>query len=388
MPRPIYFDYMATTPVDKRVLEKMNHYMMVEGQFGNPASNTHGYGLDAMKAVNEARKSVASVIGAKPNEIIWTSGATESDNLAIIGAARFYARKGKHIVTVKTEHKAVLDTCQYLESEGFEITYLTPCSNGLLDMGELEAALRADTILVSIMHANNEIGVIQDIQTIGHLLRSRGGILFHVDAAQSTGKLPIDVEAMNIDLLSISGHKIYGPKGIGALFVRTKPKVRLMPLIHGGGHELGMRSGTLATHQIVGLAEALLIAQEEMAAESVRLTHLRDKLWQAIQPLPGIQLNGDLSKRLPNNLNISIAGIDGEALLLALAGQLAVSATSACSSASLTPSYVLKSLGLSDELAHSAVRLSLGRYTKEADIDVAIQVINEQVLRLRALTPC
>lgn len=383
--RSIYFDYMATTPVDPRVAECMQHYLTLDGVFGNPASNTHSYGEQALQAVYAARCQVADLINASPQEIVWTSGATESDNLGIIGAARFYQRKGKHIITCKTEHKAVLDSCKALEREGFDVTYLKPQANGLVDLAELESALREDTILVSIMHANNEIGVIQDLAAIAALIKPRG-IIFHVDAAQSAGKIPIDVEQMQIDLLSLSGHKIYGPKGIGALYVRRKPRVRLEALIHGGGHENGMRSGTLATHQIAGMGKAFALAQQEMQQDAEHCLALRTRLWNGIKGLGGIHLNGDWEQRLPGNLNISVEGVEGESLLLALR-PLAISTTSACSSASIEPSYVLCAIGLCHELAHSAVRISVGRFTTEQDVDVAIAVICEQVQRLREISP-
>lgn len=386
MTEPIYFDYMATTPIDDRVIASMLSYMGRKSSFGNPASTTHDYGMNALKAVDLARAQVASAINAKASEIIWTSGATESDNLALKGACQFYRRKGRHIITLKTEHKAVLDTCVELERAGFEVTYLTPEPNGLLSLDTLKQALRADTILVSIMHVNNEIGVIQDIGAIGKCLKDHGGILFHVDAAQSVGKLFIDVDAMHIDLLSISAHKIYGPKGIGALYVRSKPRVRLEAMIHGGGHENGLRSGTLPTHQIVGFGHAITIAMAEGDREQQRIKQLRERLWEGIKDIKGIHLNGDKEQRLAGNLNISFAGIDGEALLLALY-PLAVSTTSACASASIEPSYVLKALGVSDFLAHSAIRLSIGRYTQLTDIDVAIVHINKALQRLQALAP-
>lgn len=382
---PIYLDYMATTPADPRVKEKMLECLDREGNFGNAASRTHQYGWLADDAVEKARVQVAELINADPREIIWTSGATEADNLALKGAALFYQRKGKHIVTCKTEHKAVLDTCHYLESQGFEITYLPPQKSGLLDLNILKENLRDDTILVSVMHVNNEIGVIQDIASIGELTRPRG-ILLHVDAAQSAGKIPIDLKQLKVDLMSFSGHKIYGPKGIGALYVRREPRVRLQPLIHGGGHEQGLRSGTLPTHQIVGMGEAFHIAKAEMIAESKRIRQLRDKLWAGINKLPEIYLNGDYEVRVPGNLNVSFGYVEGESLLVALK-DLAVSTSSACTSASIEPSYVLKALGLEDILAYSSVRFSLGRFTAEAEIDFAIKTILEQVTRLREMSP-
>lgn len=383
--KPIYFDYMATTPVDPRVAEEMMRYLTRSGKFGNPASSTHQFGWQAADAVANAREQVAALINAEPQEIVWTSGATESDNLAIIGGARFYQRNGKHIITYKTEHRAVLDSCKQLEREGFEVTYLEPTSNGLIDLDRLVAAMREDTILLSIMHANNEIGVIQNITEIAKLTRPRG-IIFHTDAAQSAGKIPIDVKQCDVDLMSFSGHKVYGPKGIGALFVRRKPRVRLEALIHGGGHENGMRSGTLATHQIVGMGLAFQIAQQEMTQEYQRIGQLRDKLWQGISQMDDVFLNGDEQQRLAGNLNISVADVEGESLLLALK-DIAVSTTSACASASIEPSYVLRALGVCHELAHSAIRISIGRFTTAEDIDFAITTIHEQVARLRSLSP-
>lgn len=380
---PLYFDYMATTPVDERVIDVMNQYLGVDSHFGNPASSTHCYGQQALKAVESARSKVAGLLGANSDEIVWTSGATESDNLAIIGAMRFYQRKGRHVITMTTEHKAVLDSCHALEQEGFEVTYLTPKADGLLCLDELEQAIRPDTVLASIMHVNNEIGVIQDISAISAVLKQKG-VLLHVDAAQSAGKLAIDVNAMGIDLMSISGHKIYGPKGIGVLYVRRQPRTRLMPLIHGGGHENGLRSGTLATHQIVGMAEALAIAVDMMEQESSRIKTLKQKLFNGIKSLPGVSLNGHATERVAGNLNLCFSGVDGDSLLLALR-ELAVSTTSACSSASVQPSYVLKAIGLSDNDAHSSVRMSLGRYTTEACVDKAIAVINQQVARLHQI---
>ena len=386
MKTPIYFDYSATTPVDPRVAEKMCRYLTLEdGLFGNPASRSHVFGWRAEEAVVQARKEVAALINADAREIIWTSGATESDNLALKGAAHFHARKGKHIVTCKTEHKAVLDSCRQLEREGFEVTYLDPEPTGLLDLGKLEAALRDDTILVSIMHVNNEIGVIQDIEAIGEITRSRG-IIFHVDAAQSAGKVPIDMQKMKVDLMSLSAHKVYGPKGIGALYVRRKPRVRIEAQMHGGGHERGMRSGTLATHQIVGMGEAFRIAREEMAEENERIRQLRDRLLEGLRDIEELYINGDLERRVPHNLNISFNYIEGESLMMALK-DIAVSSGSACTSASLEPSYVLRALGRSDELAHSSLRFSIGRFTTEEDIDYAINLLHEKVDKLRKLSP-
>ncbi|WP_411571244.1 IscS subfamily cysteine desulfurase [Pectobacterium cacticida] len=381
MKLPIYLDYSATTPVDPRVAEKMMQCLTLDGTFGNPASRSHRYGWQAEEAVDIARNHVAELVGADPREIVFTSGATEADNLAIKGAANFYQNNGKHIITSKTEHKAVLDSCHYLEQHGFDVTYLTPQRNGIIDLSELEAALREDTILVSIMHVNNEIGVVQDITAIGEICRSRG-ILFHVDATQSVGKIPIDLTQIGVDLMSFSGHKIYGPKGIGALYVRRKPRIRLEAQMHGGGHERGMRSGTLPVHQIVGMGEAYRIAKEEMAAEAARLNTLRDRLWNGINTIEGVYLNGDIEQRVSTILNVSFDGVDGESLIMALK-DLAVSSGSACTSASLEPSYVLRALGLSDELAHSAIRFSLGRYTTEEEIDYAVALVRKVIDRLR-----
>ena len=386
MKKPIYLDYSATTPVDPRVAKLMCSYLTPDdGLFGNAASRSHQYGWDAEDAIDTARKHVANLINANPKEIVWTSGATESDNLAIKGVAEFYAKKGKHIITCKTEHKAVLDTCRNLERFGYEVTYLDPKSNGLIDLAELEAAMREDTILVSIMHVNNEIGVIQDIPTIGKLCRARK-ILFHVDAAQSAGKTPIDVEAMNIDLLSLSAHKIYGPKGIGALYVRRKPRVRLEAQMHGGGHERGMRSGTLATHQIVGMGEAFRLAAEELEQDYAHALKLRERLLKGVSDIEENYINGDMERRVPHNLNISFNYVEGESLMMAL-NELAVSSGSACTSASLEPSYVLRALGRSDELAHSSIRFSFGRFTTEADIDRAIELLHQKIDKLRSLSP-
>jgi cysteine desulfurase len=386
MKNPIYFDYSATTPTDPRVAKKMCSFLTMEdGLFGNAASRSHQYGWDAEKAIEEARSHVAALIGADPKEIVWTSGATESDNLAIKGVAHFYKKKGNHIITSKTEHKAVLDTCRQLEREGFEVTYLDPEENGLIDLGKLEAAMRDETILVSIMHVNNEIGVIQDMKAIGELCRSRK-ILFHVDGAQSCGKVEVDVDAMKIDLFSMSAHKIYGPKGMGALYVRRKPRVRLEAQMHGGGHERGMRSGTLATHQIVGMGEAFRLAKEEMATENERVRMLRDRLLKGFSDIEETYVNGDMEQRVPHNLNISFNFVEGESLMMALS-DLAVSSGSACTSASLEPSYVLRALGRSDELAHSSIRFSLGRFTTEADVDHAIKLCHEKIQKLRDLSP-
>lgn len=385
MKLPIYMDYSATTPVDPRVADALCSYLTPDGRFGNPASRSHQFGWDADDAVQEARGQVAALINADPKEIVWTSGATESDNLAIKGVAHFYQKKGKHIVTCKTEHKAVLDTCRQLERDGFEVTYLDPEPSGLLDLAKLEAALRDDTILVSVMHVNNEIGVIQDIAAIGEMTRQRK-ILLHVDAAQSAGKVPIDLGEMKVDLLSLSAHKVYGPKGIGALYVRRKPRVRLEAQMHGGGHERGMRSGTLPTHQIVGMGEAFRIAHEEMAQENERILHLRNRLWDGIRDMEEVYLNGDLEQRIAGNLNISFAFVEGESLIMALK-DIAVSSGSACTSASLEPSYVLRALGREDELAHSSIRFTIGRFTKEEEVDYVVKVIRDQVGRLRELSP-
>jgi len=382
---PIYLDYSATTPTDPRVAEKMVECLTLEGNFGNPASRSHPFGWNADEAVEQARKQVAELVNCNPKEIIWTSGATESDNLAIKGAAHFYQKKGKHIITCKTEHKAVLDSCRQLEREGFEVTYLDPEPNGLLDISKLEDAIREDTILVSIMHVNNEIGVIQDIDTIGELTRARG-VIFHVDAAQSAGKVPIDLENSKVDLMSFSAHKIYGPKGMGALFVRRKPRVRLESQMHGGGHERGLRSGTLPTHQIVGMGEAFRIAKEEMAEENVRIRKLRDRLLEGLIDIEETYINGDMDKRITGNLNISFNFVEGESLIMAIK-DLAVSSGSACTSASLEPSYVLRALGRSDELAHSSIRFTIGRFTTEEEIDYTIKLLHNSIDKLRDLSP-
>jgi cysteine desulfurase len=382
---PIYMDYSATTPVDERVAEKMCTYLTRQGQFGNPASRSHEYGWKAEAAVDEARAHVAALVNADPKDIVWTSGATESDNLAIKGAAHFYKKNGKHIVTLKTEHKAVLDSCRQLEREGYEVSYLDPEPDGLLDLKKLEAALRDDTTVVSIMHVNNEIGVIQDIAAIGELCRARK-IIFHVDAAQSAGKLPIDLETLKVDLMSFSAHKIYGPKGIGALYVRRKPRVRLEAQMHGGGHERGLRSGTLATHQIVGMGEAFRIAKEEMVEEEIRIRELRDRLWNGLNDMEEVYLNGDLDQRVPGNLNVSFNYVEGESLIMALS-DMAVSSGSACTSSSLEPSYVLRALGRNDELAHSSIRFTIGRYTTAEEVDYIVARVHDKVAKLRALSP-
>ena len=382
---PVYLDYSATTPVDERVARAMTDCLTMQGNFGNPASRSHVFGWKAESAVETARDNVAKLIGANSKEIVWTSGATESDNLAIKGAAEFNAKKGKHIITVKTEHKAVLDTCRQLEREGFEVTYLDPQDNGLVDLAVLEAAIRPDTTLVSVMHVNNEIGVIQDIAAIGALTRSKK-ILFHVDAAQSPGKVAIDVEAMNVDLMSLCAHKVYGPKGIGALYVRRKPRVRLEAQIHGGGHERGMRSGTLATHQIVGMGEAFRLAHEEMDSENAKVEALRDRLWNGLNDMEEVYLNGDFDQRIPGNLNISFNFVEGESLMMSLK-DIAVSSGSACTSASLEPSYVLRALGRNDELAHSSLRFTLGRFTTPEEVDFTIAEVRKAVEHLRNLSP-
>lgn len=382
---PIYMDYSATTPVDERVAESMAKCLTRRGHFGNPASRSHPFGRHADELVEQARDDVAKLIGASSKEIVWTSGATESDNLAIKGAAHVNVRKGKHIVTLKTEHKAVLDTCRQLEREGFEVTYLDPLENGLLDMEVFKAALRNDTTVVSIMHVNNEIGVIQNIAAVGKITRERG-IILHVDAAQSPGKVPIDVNEMNVDLLSLCAHKVYGPKGIGALYVRRKPRIRLQAQIHGGGHERGMRSGTLPTHQIVGMGEAFRIAGEEMEAENERLKGLRDRLWNGLSDMEEIYLNGDLEHRIPGNLNVSFNFVDGESLILSME-DIAVSSGSACISDSLEPSYVLRAIGRNDELANSSIRFTIGRFTTVEEVDFTIRKTRDAVETLRDLSP-
>ena len=380
---PVYLDYSATTPIDPRVVEAMLPYLTEK--FGNPASRSHQYGWDAESAVENARAEVAALVNADPKEIVWTSGATEANNLAIKGAANFYQNKGKHLITLKTEHKAVLDTMRELERQGFEVTYLDVQPNGLVDMAALEAALRPDTILVSIMAVNNEIGVLQPIAEIGALLRSKG-VLFHVDAAQATGKIDIDLSTLKVDLMSFSAHKTYGPKGIGALYVRRKPRVRLEAQMHGGGHERGMRSGTLPTFLIVGMGEAFRLARLEMKSENERIRALRDRLLKGLSDLPEIYVNGDLEHRVPHNLNISFAYVEGESLIMAVK-DIAVSSGSACTSASLEPSYVLRALGLNDELAHSSIRFSIGRFTTAEDIDFTVDLLHKQIGRLRELSP-
>ncbi|MBT3530749.1 MAG: IscS subfamily cysteine desulfurase [Gammaproteobacteria bacterium] len=382
---PIYLDYSATTPVDPRVAEKMSECLTLEANFGNPASRSHMFGWKAEEAVENARRQVADLLHCDPREIVWTSGATEADNLAIKGAAHFHAKKGKHIITSKIEHKAVLDSCRQLEREGFEVTYLDPGADGLTTPQSVADAIRPDTILVSLMHVNNEIGVINDIEAIGKITRENG-ILFHVDAAQSAGKVEIDLENMQVDLMSLTAHKVYGPKGIGALYVRRKPRVRIEPQIHGGGHERGMRSGTLATHQIVGMGEAYRLAREEKDSDNERQLSLRKRLLDGLKDMEEVYVNGDLDQRVAGNLNISFNFVEGESLMMALR-DLAVSSGSACTSASLEPSYVLRAIGLNDELAHSSLRISMGRFTTEEEIDYAIGKIREAVAKLRELSP-
>ncbi|MEP1472565.1 MAG: IscS subfamily cysteine desulfurase [Halieaceae bacterium] len=385
MQTPIYFDYLATTPVDPRVVEKMTHCLSMEGNFGNPASRSHIFGWKAEEAVENARRQVADLIHADPREIVWTSGATESDNLAIKGVAHFYQKKGKHIISSKIEHKAVLDSCRQLEREGFEVTYLEPDSNGIITPEAVAEALRDDTILVSIMHANNEIGTVNDIAGIGEVTRN-AGVVFHVDAAQSTGKIEINMETMKVDLLAMSAHKMYGPKGIGALYVRRKPRVRLEAQMHGGGHERGMRSGTLATHQIVGMGEAARIAKEDMSLDAAHSLALRQRFWDGIKDIEEVHINGDEDSRLPGAINVSIAFVEGESLIMSLK-DLAISSGSACTSASLEPSYVLRALGLNDELAHSSLRFAFGRFTTEDDVDHAVAQLRTAVDKLRELSP-
>jgi cysteine desulfurase len=380
---PIYLDYSATTPVDPRVAEKMIPWLTEH--FGNPASRSHAYGWEAEKAVEEARAQVAALVYADPKEIVWTSGATESNNLALKGAAHFYKGKGKHLITSLTEHKAVIDTMRELERQGFEVTYLQPEPSGLIDLEKFKSAIRPDTILASIMYVNNEIGVIQDIEKLGELCREKG-VIFHVDAAQATGKVVIDLKKLKVDLMSFSAHKTYGPKGMGALYVRRKPRIRLEAQMHGGGHERGMRSGTLATHQIVGMGEAFRIAREEMATENERVRTLRDKLYKGLSELEETVVNGDMEQRIPGNLNISFAYVEGESMMMAIK-DVAVSSGSACTSASLEPSYVLKALGRNDELAHSSIRFTIGRFTTEEEIDYTIKLVKQQVNKLREMSP-
>ncbi len=383
MKKPVYLDYSATTPIDPRVVDAMLPFLRED--FGNPASRSHAYGWRAEEAVEEARANVAALVNCDAKEIVWTSGATESINLALKGAAHFYKEKGRHLITVKTEHKATLDTCRELEREGFEVTYLDVQENGLIDFAVLEQAVRPDTILVSVMYVNNEIGVIQDISKIGALCRSKG-IIFHVDSAQATGKVAIDLNALQVDLMSFSAHKTYGPKGVGALFVRRKPRIRLEAQIHGGGHERGMRSGTLPTHQIVGMGEAFRLAKEEMAIENERIRALRDRLWSGLSEMEAVYLNGDFERRVPHNLNVSFNYVEGESLLMGIK-DVAVSSGSACTSASLEPSYVLRALGRSDELAHSSIRFSVGRFTTTEDVDFTIALLKDKVAKLREMSP-
>ena len=380
---PIYLDYSATTPVDPRVAERMIPWLVEK--FGNPASRSHAYGWEAEKAVEEARDNVAALVGADPKEIVWTSGATESNNLAIKGAAQFYQGKGKHLITVKTEHKAVLDTMRELERHGFEVSYLDPQENGLVDLEQFKAAIRPDTILASVMFVNNEIGVVQPIEQMGEICRAKG-VLLHVDAAQATGKVGIDLSKLKVDLMSFSAHKTYGPKGIGALYVRRKPRIRLEAQMHGGGHERGMRSGTLATHQIVGMGEAFRFAREEMASENERIRMLRDRLWKGLSDIEQVFLNGDIEQRVPHNLNISFAFVEGESLMMAIK-DVAVSSGSACTSASLEPSYVLRALGRQDALAHSSIRFTKGRFTTVEEIDYTVQLLHRQIAKLREMSP-
>jgi len=381
--KPIYLDYSSTTPIDPRVAEKMIPY--ITEHFGNPASRSHSFGWTAEKAVEEARDEVARLVNADPREIVWTSGATESNNLAIKGASHFYSTKGKHVLTVATEHKAVIDAVRELEREGFTATYLEPEPNGLVDLEKFKKAIRPDTVLASVMIVNNEIGVIQDIEALGNICRNEK-VIFHVDAAQATGKVDIDLEKLPVDLMSFSAHKTYGPKGIGALYVRRKPRIRIEAQMHGGGHERGMRSGTLATHQIVGMGEAFRIARLEMKSENERIIKLRDKLLKGLQSIEEVYVNGDLTHRIPHNLNISFNYVEGESLIMAVK-DIAVSSGSACTSASLEPSYVLRALGRSDELAHSSIRFSIGRFTTEADVDFTIQLLKDKIQKLRELSP-
>ena len=385
MKLPIYLDYASTTPVDPRVVAKMQECLSLEGNYGNPASRSHEFGWKAEESVEEARANVASLVNCDHREIVWTSGATESDNLAIKGAARFYRKKGNHVITSKLEHKAVLDSCRQLEREGFEVTYLDPDAKGIIKPEELVKNIKDETILVSLMHVNNEIGVINDIAALGEITRENG-IVFHVDAAQSTGKVPIDLTNLKVDLMSFSAHKTYGPKGVGALFVRRKPRVRLEAMIHGGGHERGMRSGTLPTHQLVGMGEAFKLAEEEMNSDNARISALREKFWQGLKDIEEVHLNGHEERRAAGFLNVSFNFIEGESLIMALK-DIAVSSGSACTSASLEPSYVLRALGLKDELAHSSIRFALGRFTTEQEVDYTINLVKDSVTKLRELSP-
>ena len=385
MKQPIYFDYAATTPVDPRVAQKMSECLLAEGKFGNPASRSHKFGWEADEAVEQARIQVAELVNCDPREIVWTSGATESDNLAIKGIAHFYKKQGKHIITSKIEHKAVLDSCRFLEREGYEVTYLEPSRDGVISPESVEQAIREDTTLVSLMQVNNEIGVLNDITAIAEITRARK-VFFHVDAAQSAGKVDIDLDKMKVDLMSFSAHKIYGPKGVGALFVRRKPRVRLEAQLHGGGHERGMRSGTLATHQIVGMGEAFRIAKADMEEESERIVEYRQRLWDGLKDMEEVYVNGDLSSQVPGIMNVSFNFVEGESLIMSLP-ELAISSGSACTSASLEPSYVLRALGMNDELAHSSLRFSIGRFTTGEDIDNAIAQVRAAVIKLRELSP-
>lgn len=381
--KPVYFDYSATTPVDPRVVDKMVPWLYEH--FGNPASRSHAFGWEAEAAVEQARADVAELVNADPREIVWTSGATESNNLAIKGAAQFYAERGKHIITVKTEHKAVLDPCREMERRGFDVTYLDVMENGLVDLDAFKAAIRPDTVLVSVMFVNNEIGVIQDVESIGEICRERG-IVFHVDAAQATGKVAIDLQKLKVDLMSFCAHKTYGPKGVGALYIRRKPRIRIEAQMHGGGHERGFRSGTLPTHQIVGMGESFKLARQEMGTENERIRMLRDRLWNGISQIEEVYLNGDLERRIPHNLNVSFNYVEGESLIMAVK-ELAVSSGSACTSASLEPSYVLRALGRNDELAHSSIRFTLGRFTTEQEVDFAVNLLKARVQKLRDMSP-
>lgn len=385
MKLPIYFDYASTTPADPRVVKKMQECLSLDGNFGNPASRSHAFGWKAEEAAEEARSNVADLVNCDPREIVWTSGATESDNLAIKGAALFNKSKGNHIITSKVEHKAVLDSCRQLERQGFEVTYLDPGSNGIVNADMVKDAITEQTILVSIMHVNNEIGVINNIKEIGELTREKG-IIYHVDAAQSTGKVAIDLSDLEVDLMSFSAHKTYGPKGIGAMYARRKPRIRLEAQIHGGGHERGMRSGTLATHQIVGMGEAFKIAKEDMTSDNLRIKHLRDKFWNGLKDMEEVYLNGDEHERAAGFLNVSFNFVEGESLIMALK-DIAVSSGSACTSASLEPSYVLRAIGLKDELAHSSIRFGLGRFTTEAEVDYTVKLVRDSVEKLRLLSP-
>ena len=383
MKLPVYLDYSATTPVDPRVAQKMIPYLTE--MFGNPASRSHPYGWTAEQAVEEAREHVAALLGADPREIVWTSGATEGNNLAIKGAALFYKDKGRHLITQKTEHKATLDTCRELERQGFEVTYLDPEPNGLVDLEKFRAAIRPDTIVASIMMVNNEIGVIQPIAEMGEICRDKG-VIFHCDAVQAAGKVEINLQTLKVDLLTVTAHKVYGPKGIGALYIRRKPRVRIEAQIHGGGHERGMRSGTLPAHQIVGMGEAFRIAKEEMVSENARIRALRDRLWNGLKDMEEVHLNGDLEHRIPGNLNVSFNFVEGESLIMAIK-DVAVSSGSACTSASLEPSFVLRALGLSDELAHSSIRMTIGRFSTEQEIDFTIDLLKNKIAKLRELSP-